>query len=70
MGTGRSGLAAAPFRPLTKQQIDRRIERLVSELLAVELGPQDPEDPSGRFRPRWICPAELIRRVRPFVSLN
>ncbi len=69
MAAARSGLAAPTFKPLSKRQIDQRIERLVSELLSAELE-GGAGDASERLRPRLISPAELIRRVAPFLSRN
>lgn len=55
--------------PLTKRDLDREIERLVESVVHGCL-----ETPGGSgeedLRPRWIRPAELVRRVRPFTSLN
>ena len=51
-----------PFRRLTKDEIDRRIEVVAADLLA----PGDHED----CRPRWITAGELVRRMRPFIVLN
>jgi hypothetical protein len=54
-------------RPLTKHEIDHRIEQLVSEIAAAceETGPS-----GDRFRPRWLSPRELVRRMRPFLAQN
>jgi hypothetical protein len=54
------------FHPLTKDEIDRRIDSL-----AQTLAPDD-EPGSARtdLRPRWISAAELIRRVRPYIAMN
>jgi len=46
---------------LTKQEIDRRIDQLTSQLGA---------ERSDSLHPRWIAPAELVRRLRPFVVYN
>lgn len=69
MAPARSGLAAPPYKPLSKRQIDQRIERLVNELVSAELD-GGPEAACERLRPRLISPAELIRRVAPFLSRN
>jgi hypothetical protein len=54
------------MEPLTKREIDRRIDDLVAEIAA---GGTDPllGEPS---RPRWIAPAELVRRIQPFIVHN
>lgn len=55
-------------RLLTKDEIDRRIEGVLSE---VALLCNDGARVDGDlFRPRWIAPRELVRRVRPFLALN
>jgi hypothetical protein len=55
--------------PLTKRDLDREIERLVESVAHGCL-----EAPGGgadeELRPRWIRPADLIRRVLPFTSRN
>jgi len=61
--TARSGVAA--MRPLSRQEIDDRIHRLVDEVLADRAAPGGD---SGE--PRWIAAAELVRRMQPFVSSN
>ncbi len=71
MASARPAQAAPPLRPLSKQQIDRRIERLMSEIAAAGLdAPEEGATSTETLRPRPIRPAELIRRLRPFVSLN
>jgi hypothetical protein len=56
------------FRPLTKDEIDRRIDTLVQQI-AVEPG-EDRTDSSPDCQPRWISAAELVRRMRPFIGMN
>ena len=46
------------MRPLDKQEIDRRIEDLVSELFV---------EPEPGANPRWIAAGDLVRRMRPFL---
>jgi len=64
-----TGARRAPFEPLSKQEIDRRIERLLAEIASSEREPDDLAE-DGRLAPRWIEPAELVRRVWPFLSRN
>jgi hypothetical protein len=55
------------LRPLRKHEIDRRIESLVMEVAATAPGQaKGPET----LHPRWIAPAELVRRMRRFVVYN
>ena len=59
------------FRPLTKDEIDHRIEQLVSELTdapAAEIREcgMDEDD----CRPRLISAGELVRRMQSFIVFN
>ena len=56
------------FRPLTRDEIDRRIDT-VAQALTASHGAQRAED-TASLRPRWMSAAELVRRVRPFIVLN
>lgn len=55
--------------PLSKRDLDREIERLVEAVAhgCLEARGGDAEE---ELRPRWIRPADLIRRVLPFTSRN
>jgi hypothetical protein len=57
-------VAETAVRPLSKGEIDRRIETLVSDIVGVT------EDGERDLRPRWISAAELVRRMRPFLVWN
>jgi hypothetical protein len=59
--SSRSGL-----RPLSKGEIERRIERVLSDVL--DVAEQPPRDDA--CAPRWISARELVRRVHPFLCLN
>ena len=67
MGTeGRAG--SHSLRPLTKTELDRAMQRVAEELV---LPPEPGEgEPVPGLRPRWIAPAELVRRVAPFLGRN
>ena len=56
-----SGTECKRVQILTKQEIDRRIDRLTSQLSA---------ERSDSPNPRWIAPAELVRQLQPFVVYN
>ena len=57
-------------RPLTKTEIDDRIRRL-GETIAVVAGAEPGIHVEAEsLRPRWIDPAELVRRLAPFIVLN
>ena len=60
--------AEGTIRTLTKQEIDRRIDDLVKEVaLPREV---DACAPAETAQPRWIAPAELVRRLRRFMVYN
>lgn len=50
-------------RKATHGELERRVDAVAHELAA---GLRDERD----NRPQWIDPAELVRRVRPFLSDN
>lgn len=55
----------APPRPLSKQEIDRRIQGALSGVF------EEDAPAEGRIlEPRWITPAEVVRRVLPLLSRN
>jgi hypothetical protein len=58
------------LRPLSKEDIDRRIERIATELLAPAAESGAGERAAEDRLPRWISPAELVRRMRPFLVQN
>ena len=58
-------------RPLSKQEIDCRIDAAAAELSGIEhLHRQEMQEPSDEQRPWWIDPAELVRRLKPFIGTN
>jgi hypothetical protein len=59
------------LRPLSKQEIDRRIEGVLSEVAAPHKRDADPEHPEeNELRPVWVSTAEFIRRMRAFLVSN
>ena len=58
----------AALRHLSKQEIDRRIDGVLVEV-ALGGGIAD-RSAQGATSPRVITAAELVRRVRPFLSNN
>ena len=65
----RSGRSA--LRPLSKKEIDRGIERVVTEVADVDRTKADACLLEQEIlRPKWISAAELVRRMRPFLVLN
>lgn len=69
MSTTVSPRPQAVPRAVTKRDLDREIARLLEEVARGCTG-------GGRLpgeddlRPRWIRPADLVRRVLPFTSSN
>jgi hypothetical protein len=55
------------IRPLTKHEIDRRIELVVSEVASAS---EEQREAGDLFGPRLISAGELVRRMRPFIVLN
>jgi len=67
----RTGPQQTGIRALTKQEIDRRIQGLIEEIALLREDRADGvEEPAGSLRPRWIEPAELVRRLRGFIVHN
>ena len=70
MGSNHGGSSASErLRPLSFEEIDRRITVLAEEL-AGEEGRRSSVPPERVARPRWIAPGELIHRLRPFLGDN
>ena len=61
-------LRPASIRPLSKGEIDQRIDSLNTEMTA-SAGEERPQE-AGDCQPRWIHASELVRRMRPFLVLN
>ena len=53
-------------RSLSCEEIDERIQRLTSWVASGSDDGQSGQD----LEPRWITPAELVRRMRPFLVYN
>jgi len=53
---------AQTIRPLTKLEIDRRIGLLLDEVMGA--------DPAEDRQPRWVSPADLVRRLSRFLVYN
>ena len=56
------------LRPLTRDEIDRRIDGVIQTVATAPDG--EGTEAATDLRPRWISAAELVRRMRPFVVLN
>ncbi|HXV77498.1 MAG TPA: hypothetical protein VD788_14390 [Candidatus Polarisedimenticolaceae bacterium] len=51
---------------MTREEIDERLQAVASRV-AAQGGEQPPVDPS---EPRWIRPADLVRRMLPYLVYN
>jgi hypothetical protein len=68
---GQTRTGRHPLRPLSKQEIDRRIEGVLSEVAAPNKRASDPEHrEEDELRPIWISTAEFVRRMRAFLVSN
>ncbi len=57
------------LRPLTKEEIDRKVEAVVAEVTLIDSEIDDPAS-SDALRPRWITAGELVRRMQRFIVYN
>jgi len=57
------------LRPLTKHELDRRLEQVVTEL-ALGWPREESRSNDQRLKPHRIEPAELVRRMRKFIVYN
>ena len=68
MGTKTCSVSPLEIHSLSKNEIDRRIDSLRTEMTAAA-GDEGHEELGG-CSPRWICASELVRLMRPFLVLN
>jgi hypothetical protein len=59
-----------PIRRLSKQEIDQRIELLVSEVAGTSRKVNGADRAGEDLWPRWISARELVRRMHPFLVNN
>ena len=59
------------FQPLSKREIDRRIEGVMREVAGrANPGGGAASSEARALRLRWITPRELVERMRPFLVHN
>jgi hypothetical protein len=58
----------ATFQPLTREEIDRRIQHVVSEMSLAGERSRSNRVNSGTYR--FISTADLVRRMRPYLVFN
>ena len=64
-------ITRAELRPLTKREIDQQLQQLAEEVVGRALCGAVDDSADGRtLLPRWIEPAELVRRLGPFIVYN
>ena len=59
------------LRPLTRDDIDQQIQYVASQVACdavIDLTAEASSDET--LRPRWIRPADLVRRMRPYMVYN
>jgi len=67
----KTGTEQPAIRALTKQEIDRRIQGLIEEIALPHGEPAEAgAEAADSLRPRWIEPAELVRRLSRFIVHN
>lgn len=58
-------------RLLTRRELDARMQDVIEEVTAVrEDEPAGARQAAAERRPRWIEPAELVRRLERFLAYN
>ncbi len=68
MSTTAGASSRLAIRPLTRDEIDRRLDWLARDLSTAAVEART--SPSTGTEPRWISAAELVRRLRPFIASN
>lgn len=68
MSSKTCGIDLFSIRPLTKNEIDERIDNLTAQL--AESAGADGQAPDEEICPRWISAADLVRHMQSFVVLN
>jgi hypothetical protein len=59
------------LKPLTRDDLDRRIQHVASEVASDAVVNRAAEAASDEtLKPRWIRPADLVRRMRPYIVYN
>jgi hypothetical protein len=59
------------LKPLTRNDLNQRIQRVASQVACdskVDVRAEAESDES--LKPRWIRPADLVRRMRPYIVYN
>jgi hypothetical protein len=61
----------ASLKPLTRDDIDQQIQYVASQVACDAIVDLTAEAASDEpLKPRWIRPADLVRRMRPYMVYN
>jgi len=66
-----NSIGTASLKPLTRNDLDQHIQQVASEVASdavVDLAADAASDEA--LKPRWIRPADLVRRMRPYIVYN
>jgi hypothetical protein len=64
-------IQTVPLKPLTRDDLDQRIQHVASEVASDAVVNRAVEAASDEtLKPRWIRPADLVRRMRPYIVYN
>jgi len=64
-------IQTASLKPLTRDDLDRQIQHVASEVASNAVVNRAAEAASDEtLKPRWIRPADLVRRMRPYIVYN
>ena len=59
------------LKPLTRDDLDQHIQNVASEVASDAVVNRAAEAASDEtLKPRWIRPADLVRRMRPYIVYN
>ena len=59
------------LKPLTRDDLDQQIQHVASEVAGDAVANRAAEAASDEtLKPRWIRPADLVRRMRPYIVYN
>jgi hypothetical protein len=66
-----NSIGTASLKLLTRNDLDQHIQQVASEVASdavVDLAAEAASDEA--LKPRWIRPADLVRRMRPYIVYN
>jgi len=70
-GSDRNDVSTVTLRPVSRCELEERIERLITDVAgAVDEAGAPSVSSSAAVQPRWIDAAELVRRMQPYLVYN